>query len=270
MPDVTAVLTVFDDDARLRFTLEGWARQTVPLSQLVVVNDGGDNEEATKSLVLSYEGRIPEVTYVWFGPSKKEIGKQVFRLAAARNAGLKHAKGTWTIISDCDTVPARNLVSVISAHSRDNRVLIGVRERISKEDFSKMQLSDLDNIASLPYTVDERFINGNWKVLFPAIKDTGGPSAWNLCWGCLFSAKTSHFKELGGFDQRFRSWGAEDLEIAERFEKGKGCKFYALPEAIVYHLDHPPRDPMPYTALDTYYKIRENWNPVANGGPILP
>lgn len=264
----SVIITTYNDDLRLQHALWGWAGQSEKEFQLILVNDGGDDGKRTEELFVSFEKYIRKLDYVYLGPSKKELGGQVFRLAAARNAGLRHAVGETTIISDCDTIPRPDVVELMTKNARKDRVLIGIRKRIPEYLVTGLSREHFPRMESLVHADDERLVNPNWRPIFLSLKDTAPVGSWGLCWGCLFAAPTEHLKSLGGFDERFRSWGGEDDDMAERLVRAKDCKFLAMPEAVVYHLDHPPRCPAPYQGMKHLVEIRREWRPVRNGGPI--
>lgn len=267
MSKVSVIICSFDDDLRLALTLWGWAGQLLK-PQLIVVNDGGDEAEKTEALVRSYEKYFPRLDYVYVNPSKKEMGGQVFRLAASRNVGLRRAVGELTIISDCDTIPRPDVTALMWNSYRENRVLIGTRKRIPMYMVAGLTREHFPYLEQLVHADDERLINPKVRDTFLDLKDSDNPVAWDLCWGCCFAAPTKHFKALGGFDERHRTWGGEDTSMAERLGRGAGCKFLVMPEVVVYHLDHEKRCPHPYVADKVLEEIRANWSPIANGGPL--
>jgi cellulose synthase/poly-beta-1,6-N-acetylglucosamine synthase-like glycosyltransferase len=263
------VITTFNDPLRLQMTLAGWCGQLDKNCELIVVDDGGDFHEETMGLVLNCEPYFKNVAYIYLSPSKAALGKQVFRLAAARNSGLKRAKGELTIISDCDTVPSPDVAAIFEQGYAPNRVQIGIRKRIAKQRVAELKhnTSFFKDLESLAYQTDERLLGPRAHPRhFLNMDDVSW--GWDLCWGCLFAAPTKHFKALGGFDQRFESWGGEDEDMAERLVRGAGCVLTAKPNAVVYHLDHEPRCTAPYQGQKNLAEIRANWRPVVNNGPI--
>lgn len=265
----SVVLTTFNDDHRLERTLWGWAGQTCRDFELTIVNDGGDlpgGNDPTEKLCASFCPRTL-MNYAYFGPEKK--GREIFRLAAARNIGLRMSEGETCIISDCDTIPHPQLVENILKNARPNRVLIGTRKRIQQQFVAALKPEHFVHLETLVgETKDERLSHPEWAKTFNALKDIAPTGSWALCWGCLFAVPTKLMKDLGGFDERFQSWGGEDEDMAERLVRGKNCVFYTLPEVVVYHQDHPPRDRSPYQAAAHLEEIRKSWTPIRNGGPI--
>jgi GT2 family glycosyltransferase len=262
----SVVITSYNDDKRLRLTLWGWAGQSVKDFELNVVDDGGDTPGETQRLVLSF-ARYMKVSYSYLQPSKKAMGGQIFRLSAARNLGIRRSSGETLVISDGDTIPAPNVVSVMLGSARPDRVLIGIRKRLPMHAVNTVTPAHLTRLETLVYQDDERLTNPQLRALFLSLRDSR-VDGWGLCWGCLFAAPLGTVKALGGFDERFQSWGGEDEDMAERLARGKGLGFHAVPEAVVYHLDHPSRDPAPYTAATRLEEIRKNWTAVRNGGAM--
>lgn len=264
----SVVITSFNDDHRLGLTLWGWAGQTDRRFELTVVNDGGNEPVKTLDLVSGFR-KYMDVRYCYLGPSKRELGEQVFRLSQARNVGIRESSGDLLVISDCDTIPAPDLIATLIGKARDDRILIGIRKRIGMNHVEALTRDDLFQLPTLVYRDDDRLVNPAFARVFLSLKDTAPYGSWALCWGCIFAAPLRKVKEIGGFDERFVGWGAEDEDLAERLVRGTGCRLLALPEAVVYHLDHPPRDPHPYKADRILAEIRANYTHVRNNGPIL-
>src|SRR5204863_3571990 len=58
---------------------------------------------------------------------------------------------------------------------------------------------------------------------------------WMLFWGCNYSVRRDDLLAVGGYDERFRGWGWEDLELGYRlhrlrlrlhFDTGAWCVHY--------------------------------------------
>jgi len=153
----SVVITSYNDDQRLSNTLWGWAGQTDKDFELMVVNDGGDNPHTTEELVTNISKYHPHINYVYMGPSKKELGGQVFRLSAARNVGLRlSSRGQLCIISDCDTIPHPELIARMSAKDNGKRIVLGVRKRIAIKHAEALGPEDFHRLETLSYCEDER------------------------------------------------------------------------------------------------------------------
>jgi GT2 family glycosyltransferase len=265
MPKLSVILTTFEDDHRLNLALAGYARQESAEFEIIVANDGGrwqQGRDETERLVRSYERQL-DIRYVYVGPESME-----FRLAKARNAAIRVSRGETLVISDGDCVPGPGLLASIAAAARQDRVLVGVRKRIHESLVECLGPSDIPFLGNLAYSEDRRLSDATYSEVFRRMTDSVPPDSWALCWGCLFAAPAGLVRSIGGFDERFRQWGREDEDLAERLARGAGCRFLAMPEAFVYHLDHEDRTGGTRTR-ELLSAIRSDWTVVRNGGPLI-
>ena len=64
------------------------------------------------------------------------------------------------------------------------------------------------------------------------------PAPWVMFWTCNASAETAQLRAVGGFDEAFRSWGGEDLDLAYRLYLD-GANFGVNRAASAIHYPHP-------------------------------
>lgn len=236
----SVVITTYEDDHRLRHTLDGFLRQkrAEHAWELIIVNDGGSFateglvQAAARAADLPSTGLIG-VQYHYLQPQTSD-----FRLAAARNLGLKHAQGDRVVICDCDTVPEDAFMWKHTLEERPDDVLIGLRRRVAQEAVEGLTESPVDEswLASQVWREDERTYQGAFMLAYRDLPH-GDPTI--VCWGCNFSAPTEAMREIGGFDEDFVGWGGEDEDMARRL-RARGYQFHPT-SAVVYHLDHPQR-----------------------------
>jgi len=87
-PTVCAIVPTYNRSALLRVTLDGILAQTRPVDQILVINDGSNDN--TEEVVKSYGDRVTLIT-------KKNGGK-----AAAQNTALEHCTADFVWICDDD------------------------------------------------------------------------------------------------------------------------------------------------------------------------
>jgi hypothetical protein len=61
---------------------------------------------------------------------------------------------------------------------------------------------------------------------------------WRLAWTANLSVDAKVFASVGGFDERFTGWGAEDMELAYRLHRF-GARFCWSDEACAVECPHP-------------------------------
>jgi GT2 family glycosyltransferase len=63
-----------------------------------------------------------------------------------------------------------------------------------------------------------------------------------LFWSLAFAIRRTTFARIGGFDERFTGYGAEDTDFGYA-AKASGCPLYFLGGAIAFHQHHETFDP---------------------------
>lgn len=173
--------------------------------EVVVAIDG--SLDGTRELIAEF--RAP---YRLRGVWQENAGR-----AAACNAGAKHARGEVLVFLDDDMEPARDcLAKHFAAHQRDAlRAVIGaIPLTTSAESPPLLEFlgakvgSFLERLAQPGYQIKPRdFFSSN------------------------FSIPRDLLFELGGFDDGFRIYGNEDVELAFRL-LGAGVPIVFCPEAV--------------------------------------
>lgn len=87
--NISVIIPTFNRKKILKNALSSVFQQTVSPHEIIVVDDG--SSDGTQQLVAEY----PEVTY---------IGQENKGVSAARNQGIKHARGEWICFLDDDDI----------------------------------------------------------------------------------------------------------------------------------------------------------------------
>ena len=90
-PVISVIVPVYHVEAWLPGCLDSILSQTFPDFELILVNDGG-NEEETR-IAEEYAGKDPRIVY---------IRQENQGLSAARNAAMDKARGEWLLFCDGD------------------------------------------------------------------------------------------------------------------------------------------------------------------------
>lgn len=216
MIELSVVIPTYNKKSILEKTLLSFNDQSCPLNkfEVVVVDDGserGINETANKI--------TPKLKYIISFVTQNHKGP-----AAARNKGIKMAKGRIILIINDDTVATRNLVKKhLEFHERhqiDNAALLGYLT----------WHPDL-KITPFMYWLE----HGGPYFSFSEIKENY--AGWERFWTCNISLKKNFLLENGLFDEQFLYASWEDIELGYRLGK-KGLKLYYDKNAIGYHF-HP-------------------------------
>ncbi len=223
----TVVIPTYRRSARLRQLLGCLAEQTSDaLAEVIVCDDGSPDD--TRAVASSFSGVLPLV-YCY----QEDLG---FRAGQARNMGIERASGDVLVFVDDDVILGRDFVEEhVRAHAAQPRpsIVIGFRHRTFRPPAGP---PTLELIASME--PDDRVqvlgIDGT------PVRDH--PRPWIYVYSCNFSVRAGA-PELW-FDEGFRGWGMEDIELGYRLHKRAGMPIVAAPRARVLHVEDPaPRDP---------------------------
>ena len=218
---VSVVIPVYNRKEKLAKTIAALTHQTYPhdLIEIVIADDGSSDH--------------PEVLLDIFSSSftMKYIRQDDdgYRLSEIRNKGVAASSHEQIIILDCDMLPLPSLVESYMkyAHVSKKAVLIGGRRYVNTDDVTHEDiLLDINSATSLPsLRTDTGQVPTNglppsedWRYKIYRttnnLKDSKYPFR-AFCGGNVCFNK--HLIEtVGGFDEDFTAWGAEDTEFGYR------------------------------------------------------
>ena len=171
--------------------------------------------------------------------------KDSLPLAAARNRGMAAAKTNNLIFIDVDGIVSPTLfANMLVALTADNL------------------------IAAYPLYLPVLPDNGNYKELkpkavpHPARQDipVGEPVHHLQFWSLIFAIQKQRFEKIGGFDESFEGYGAEDTDFAMMFHRAGIQQIFV--EDYMLHQYHDKYDP-PLNHFEAIIKnatrYREKW-----------
>ena len=101
-PTISVVIATYNRANYLSETIESVLAQTFRSFELIVVDDGSSDN--TREILQSYGDRLR----VYYQPNRGP--------SAARNLGVRHARGSWIAIQDSDDVCRANHLEVLFRH----------------------------------------------------------------------------------------------------------------------------------------------------------
>jgi GT2 family glycosyltransferase len=153
-------------------------------------------------------------------------------LAAARNKAASLAQFENLIFLDVDCIPLSGCVGTLAATLADHDALLCADVRYLGPDDARGVWTEAGLLAAgRPHPVRS----------FPA---EGAREEINagLFWSLAFALKRSRFLSLGGFDENFTGYGAEDTDFGFR-ASGAGIRLLFVGQAIACHQHHDSYDP---------------------------
>jgi len=218
-------------------TLKALTQQNFSEGFEVIVADDGSSDQSDR-VVHAFRRKL-NVRYYW----QPDAG---FRAAAARNLGLRHARGETIIFLDCGVIPHPSCVqSHVSTHdSHPSAAVVGYVYGLDIQHPSVtncppgamdiMNIEQCRNSATSPERADVR--EPLYKFCQDELTRLGAP--WLVFWTCNVSAKLRDLKRVGGFDEKFESWGGEDIELGYRLHHA-GVSLKLIRSAMAVHYPHP-------------------------------
>ena len=121
----SVIITVYNRPEMLRACLQALALNSGKIDE-VVVSDDGSCEESVRRMKAFFHEFPFSIKYVW----QKDNG---FRLAAARNNGIRHSTGNYIISLDCDILLLPAAIDVHLKHAKNGWFLAANRAFLSRE-----------------------------------------------------------------------------------------------------------------------------------------
>ena len=184
---ISIIVPVYNNPSDLRECLSALIASSCPRSEMIVVDDGSTDD-------------TPSVA--------TDMGVAVLRLAknsgpsAARNYGVRHARGEIIFFVDADVVVMPGAVS---------RVLKTFNEK-----------PDVDAVFG-SYDACPRangVVSQYRNLLHHFVHQTGNPEASTFWAGCG-AVRRAAFEEIGGFDEKRFARRIEDIELGYRLRKAR-------------------------------------------------
>lgn len=202
-PRLSVIIPTHDGGAELRQTLAALGDQEGAF-EAIVVDDGSTDGTAEMAESL----RLPVPVRVLRQPHRGR--------AAARNLGAARAAAPILLFLDADIRPTPGFVAAHLRHYQ-NGDRLGVQGRTVQH----------------PDTLTTTFMRAT--NLFPDLTPRRRQNLSPLhVMTSNFSVGAALFREVGGFDEAFRGYGWEDIELGFRLRQA-GVRLHYEPAALAYH-----------------------------------
>jgi GT2 family glycosyltransferase len=232
-PSVSIVIPSYDKASYLELTLASFSRQSEAGFEIVLVDDG--SRDQTGAVAARWSARLP-LHYV----RQENRGR-----AAARNLGLRHARGELVLFCDDDRIAAPGFVAAhLRGHQRPDRMVLGEQRAIRSHAKGTRTLSCDDVLERFDAMVARSFDDPWWsnagRPLYQerGLELDGFRAPWLLGTTANLSIGLVHLDAVGGFDEHFVGWGLEDVELCYRLHQ-TGLATVISTEALSFHQVHP-------------------------------
>src|SRR5215475_15214082 len=213
MPKVSDVIPTKNRSALLAVAVERIESQTVSREHYEVIVIDNDSSDDTRTVL---EQTAKTYRNFRFGVQEKPGA------AATRNAGLRLASGDLILFIDDDVQAEPSLVEAhLDAHQKNqNASVIGA---------VSMPWGDTSD-PFLRYLRDHRILN--------PYTPSKGPIDFSYYHTCNVSTPRRMLLDVGGFNEDFKVYGMEDIELGYRLELA-GCRMLFSEEAHAVHYRFP-------------------------------
>jgi glycosyltransferase involved in cell wall biosynthesis len=240
-PRISVVIPTYNRSALLHETLRQLTRQTLPADQfeVIVADDGSDDD--TKAVAESFSGEL-RLKYCF----QEDLG---CRAGTARNLGARLAAAPILCFLDTGAMAGREFLSRHLAEHCDaggdpgeHCAIIGYAHNYNP-DHPVQEVGEFIGRMT-PEEIVERFRDhpGFVDVRYKHYAECGfdlntRAVPWNLLYTVNFSCRAEDFRAIGGFDDAFRGWGGEDMELGFRLYR-HGVPFRISMDAWVIETPH--------------------------------
>lgn len=226
---ISVIIPYYNREDLLLNTLKSFQLQTINKDEyeIVIIDDGSNENIDHKINALKLNINI---SYNYFQRNSKSCA------ALARNRGIEKSKGEILIFLDCDQIVSPNFLEEhlypFDKFGNNNDILqFGLRKYMKRTIpyFPGQQL--ITN--KIDFGDDSRdyvfqIFSHNMSIL---------KSKWHLVFSNNISTSKKVIDKFGGFDDNFRGWGLEDVELGYRLYKN-GVKIVYNPNIEVIHQYH--------------------------------
>ena len=214
MKRVTVVIPTFNRKSVLIKAIRAHLAQSAldQVKEIVIVDDGSTDGTESEIALAARNSAVP------IGYRNQPNRGQ----AAARNVGIEEAKGEIILFMDDDIIPAPNLVA----------------EHLRLHDaYPEHGGAVLGYVTWSPEVRPTPFMN--WLGLDGPLFEYGHFAGkteldFRSFYTCNLSLKTDFLRQAEGFDEEFRGYGYEDIELGYRLQE-RGLRLRYNPAAVGYH-----------------------------------
>ncbi|MBT3176585.1 MAG: glycosyltransferase family 2 protein [Desulfobacula sp.] len=227
---ISLIITTYNRPGALKRVLDGLISQTILPEEIIIADDGSDNNTKTMLQPFLDQTQI-NIKHVWH----EDIG---FRAARIRNMAIAESNGDYIILLDGDCIPEKHFIQDHKDLAQKGFFFQGKRVIVNQSFAKIFNHKDCNSKTILMIQSLKKEISNSHHIFripfFPSytIKKLSGVRSCNM--GLFRDDITA----VNGFNHDFEGWGREDSELVVRLFK-YGLKRKENPfKAICFHLWH--------------------------------
>jgi glycosyltransferase involved in cell wall biosynthesis len=251
-PRISVVIPTYNRSEMLRSTLVCLAEQSLPTDEYeVIVSDDGSSDD-TKAVVESIAGRL-RIKYHF----QEDLG---FRAAAARNAGARLAEAPVLVFLDSGTLAGPDFLAAHLRSARPGQAVLGYVHGYPPAFNDLPDFKPVEGLAEAIAKLTPEQVVARYRDE-PAFRDarygefeksdfdlSRRTIPEELFWTSNCSVAAADFWAVEGFDENFRSWGLEDVDLGYRLVRA-GTKLQLSLDAWAVETPHERDDAANFASL---------------------
>ena len=211
--NISVIIPTYNRADIVRKALRAYACQSGQheILEVLVVDDG--SKDHTQATVAEFLSSCPWLRY---------LRQENQGLSAARNHGIREARGDLILFGDDDIIPAPNMVAEHAAwHRRNPDANVGVLGYVTYA----------PEVRPTPFMT---WANHHGPQFSFAYLTPGAEVEYRCAGFCNTSLKADFLRRTGNFDEAFRRYGWEDIEFSYRLHQ-RGYRVLYNSDAVGYH-----------------------------------
>lgn len=194
------------ETARVENCLQSIHHQSLKDFEVIFVDYGSDLDRQAE--IASVCSQFPSLKYFYF-----DTRYQFWSRSHAINLGIQRVCGKFLVIVDIDLIYPTHFLELLASKIDENTF---VQYQCYYVPENQQDYKNLDFKKSYPYKVSS--------VVFAA---------------GLISVPMQKMQEIGGYDEYFKVWGVEDMDLKKRLESSKAKQvILSIEEAATFHQWH--------------------------------
>ncbi|SFU66189.1 Glycosyl transferase family 2 [Clostridium sp. DSM 8431] len=210
----SVIIPTYNRSNLLEGTLKSLLQQDINRQkfEVIIIDDGSTDD--THQVVDMYRDKL-NIKYIY----QEHVG---FRVAAARNLGIKSSEGDICVFVDSGVLLKKDAINEnIKIHSSSKEYAVigymyGFDEYSENEEKILSMNVDPLNVDKYIELLEKEKVFDMREKLYKDLGDdlTKWPAPWVIFWTGYASVKRDILTKVGMFDESFNTWGGEDTDIA--------------------------------------------------------